>query len=214
MQHPRAAAGFTLIELMVVIGIIALLSVALLPRVIESQETAYKASDEAHMRWHYENFLGYKNKYKRSPRGGGSQFVLDPWVRDVCEHTEANFEKYWTPGLEDPNKFTLKEDIGIANIWKSLDDITSADTNYAGRAKAYLVGKIWSGTEPFMANDNEYGPAFNDQTINVLWGNGHVTQLLYDRDLQPLGYEGDGKENPPFEVGPDSPHEALAKLER
>lgn len=204
-------AGFTLIELMVVIGIIGLLAAALLPRIIESQETANSAADQANLRYHYATIVDYRTKYKRAPRGGGSQFVIDPWVRGLCEKTEANFDRYWTPGYDDPYKFELKEQ-GLEEIWQTLDDVQTTDTNYAGRAKEHLRGKFMSGKEALMSNDNEFGAVFLDQSINVLMGSGSVKVLNYDPDLIEYGYDGDGKETW-FEVGPDSPHPLLQKLE-
>ena len=210
MTNPRSA-GFTLIELMVVIAIISLLAVALLPQVVGSQEAANRAADQANLRYHYQLLFQYKDRYKHSPRGGGSQFVLDPWVRRVCEHTEQNFERYWTPGIEDDHPRVLREQ-GLDNIWQTVDDISSLDTHYAGRAAEHKRGKLWSGKEPLMSNDNEFGPAFLDQTIHVLMGDGSVKELFFDPDLMDAGYAGDGVEEW-FPVGADSPLELLQKLE-
>ena len=89
-------AGFTLIELMVVVTIIALLAVAILPELVKSQEIANQAADQGHLRWHFTTIVNYKTRYKSPPRGGGHKFVIDPWIRNVVEHTPQNLDRYFS----------------------------------------------------------------------------------------------------------------------
>lgn len=215
----RDARGFTLIEILVVVAIISLLAAVLLPNILGAQIRAHKTGDMANLRWHFQQIQEYVTRYRSIPRGSGHQFVLDPWVRGVMERTEANRDRYFTPGpaseqdsyyqelrLKDPER-----------IWREFDGLSSDDTQYAGR----LAGQkgVWrSGKSPLMANDNEFMPAFLDHTIHVLMGDGTVKVLLLDPDLIEYGFSGDAspddEPDKPFPVGPESPHPLLQKLEK
>lgn len=212
MSSP-SRAGFTLIELMVVIGIISLLVVFLAPRLLESKMATNIAADAGNLRWHYQQITEYKRKFRRWPRGGGHKFVLDTWVREVCEHTPENRDRYFTPGLMEEDEY-YQDEIRTRDprdLWKRLEDLSSQDTHYAGRAKGKYRG-MESGNEAWMANDNELGPAFQDGTINVLVGNGNVRQLLKRDQLQE--YWQDVYDEEGFPVGPDSPYPLLQDLEK
>ncbi len=211
MKNPQQ--GFTLIELLVVIGIISLLAVALLPQVIEGKTAANVAADQANLRWHYTTFTNYKNKMSRYPKGGGHKFILTPWVEGHVEHTEQNFDRYFSPQEDgDEHKDDLKEVQGVEAIWKSVDDLTSEDTHYAGRARAYKR-RMFSGKEIWMATDNEFGATYPDGTIVVLMGDGATKTLLRAKELKEFFPE-DVDEEFVFEVGPNCEHKGLAKLER
>ena len=209
MKKPQQ--GFTLIELLVVIGIISLLAVALLPQVIEGKTAANMAADQANLRWHYATFMNYKNKMTHYPKGGGHEFILRPWVEGMVEHTEQNFDRYFSPQEDgDERKDELKAD--VESIWKSVDDLTSEDTHYAGRAAEHKR-RMFSGKEIWMATDNEFGGTYPDGTIIVLMGDGATKKLLRAKQLKEY-YPEDIDEEFVFEVGPNSPHKGLAKLEK
>ncbi len=204
----NSRAGFTLIELLVVIGILGLLAAAILPDIFGAKVAGNKAADKANLKWHFEQYTHYQAKYKRMPTKSGHKFVLSPWVERVTERTLENMGRYFTPGL-DPAQKTVLIDEGIENIWKDFNAVSSDDTDYAGRNRK-IKGKLISGKEPLMANDNEYMSAFNDHTIHVLLGSGNVRELL-GLDLEKdYGFDLDGEDV--FEVGPASPHPLLQKL--
>ena len=205
-------SGFTLIEMLVVIGIISLLAVALLPNIIGAKESANKTADEFNLYRHYENITLYEQRYGHYPRGTGHQWVLDPWVRGVVEHTPQNMERYFTPGLSGGEVLALKEELDRGGaIWTDLESLTSLDTDYAGRDGRKRTGNIFSGNVPWMANDNEFGPAFTDGSINVLMGDGSIRTLYIDPDFLDYGWTVQRVEEP-FPVGPDSPHRLLQQL--
>ena len=206
------SSGFTLIEMLVVIGIISLLAVALLPNIVSGRAAANQTADAANLSWHYFNILDYERKYKHYPRGRGHQWVLDPWVRGVVERTPQNLEKYFTPGLSGDVIRDLKRELEeTGTVWSTADALTSLDTDYAGRDSSRRSGSIMSGKVPWMSNDNEFDPAFPDGSINVLMGDGVVRVLHIDPDFLGYGWTVE-KVAERFPVGPESPHPLLQQL--
>jgi prepilin-type N-terminal cleavage/methylation domain-containing protein len=206
--------GFTLIELMVVVTIIALLAVAILPELIKSTERANQAVDQANLRWHFTAFTNYKGRYKTPPRGGGHKFVIDPWVRGVVEHTPQNMDRYFSPqaiGDGDGRHEELKA-MDAEEYWKTQEELTTEDTNWAGLAVENKRG-MWSGKVIWMATDNENGNVYKDGSVVVLFGDGSAKTLFRDPDFIKLGYSPDMDEDDLIEVGPNSRHKLLQKLE-
>lgn len=212
MLRPNRSGGFTLIELLVVIAILGLLIATFAPDIFGSRTRARVAADQANLRWHYQQFEIYSQKHKSLPPYTGYKFVLAPWVKRTLQRTEQNFNRYWVPEITDPRKEELSQQ-DPEKIWTNFDDLRSDDTNYAGPGPDLIRRlRLGNGKLPIMSDDNEYGPAFEDYTINVLLGDGHVKELILD-DLTQYGFDPD-QEGTVFEVGAGSPHPLLQQLER
>ncbi|MCB9885224.1 MAG: type II secretion system protein [Planctomycetes bacterium] len=182
----RRNSGFTLIELMIVISIIGLLTAALLPRIRDSQVMAYITSDCANLQWQHGTLVTYKNKVGWLPGQDGHRFVLAPWVEGIVEHTEENFDRYFTPGRRenDATWISLRPSVqrGV-DPWPSLAGVTSADTSYAGRSKAHMTSREAGGNEAWLADDNEGGCSHADGTVNVLFYGGTVRTYSYPQQV-------------------------------
>lgn len=206
-------SGFTLIELTVVIFIIGLLFAAFAPDIFGMIGRGTKAANQANLKWHYSQLLEHNQRLKRLPKGSGHKFVLSPWVDRICERSEESFNRYFNPGLvaQDPTVTELRER-GIENIWKSLGEVRSYDTHYAGRdLKQLPKGRLFgSDNEILMADDNQGYWSHDDGTIQMLMAGGSVREIQVLELEEQFGFDADGEE--PFAVGPDSPHELLRKL--
>jgi prepilin-type N-terminal cleavage/methylation domain-containing protein len=207
--------GFTLIELLVVMSILSLLVVALLPMLATGQTEANKTADAANLRWHFQGFTAYKIQYRYPPRRGGSQFIIDPWVRRIVPRTKDSIDRYFSPTQAGDERWReLKEETELKDVWRDLDDITSEDTSYAGRARAHKKGMERS-EQAWMASDNEGMNHYEDGTIMVLMSDGIVRRLKRDPDLIDHGWpEGEDDQDFVYPVGPESPHPLLRKLDK
>lgn len=209
----RSHDGFTLIELMVVITIIALLSVAIIPNITGSIGVAQRTADTATLKWHHAALLSYKLRYKSLPRQGGHKFVLAPWIRGSVERTEANRERYFSSAIDsDTHVYDLRE-LSPEETWKDFDTLTSLDTHFAGRARE---GRrhMNSGKEIWMATDNEDGNTYRDGTVLMLFGDSTVRECLRDPHQLAIGAPADLDVEYSLDVGPNSPHPDLRKLRR
>lgn len=98
MKKNPLRAGFTLLEMMVVILIIGVLAAVLAPNVFEALGTAKTSACEMNMRRLYELLVQYKIKNNdRFPQDEGQKFILKLWGDGVCEHTEQNARRFFCP---------------------------------------------------------------------------------------------------------------------
>jgi prepilin-type N-terminal cleavage/methylation domain-containing protein len=214
----RSQSGFTLIELLIVISIIGTLAAVLLPRVLETRAAANASSDAFQLRnSHYTWLEVYKRAHNNGlPNKGGHKFVLSTWTSKLFDHTQENFDMYFSPGSRDGDSYyqelrgrlQLKDD-----PWLDIASTTSADTHYVGRAQKYMRSASQGAEEAWMATDNEGVWNFSDGTINILFNGGTVRSYSYP-DLERIyGLGPMDKDNPVVTYGPNSPIEECQKLD-
>ena len=213
----RSQSGFTLIELLIVISIIGTLAAVLLPRVLETRAAANASNDALQMRTHYTWFELYKRAHNNGlPNQGGYKFVLSTWTSKLFDHTQENFDMYYSPGTRDgdPHYQSQRELVQLKqDPMPDLQSTVSEDTHYVGRAKKYLSTATQGAEEAWMATDNEGVWNFSDGTINILFNGGTVRSYSYE-DLKRIYGLGDmNKAEPVLTYGPNSPIEECQKLD-
>ena len=90
--HPAThalRAGFTLLEMMVVIGIIGLLAAFLVPNIMQAMGQATVTAEQANMRELYTWLTMYKtNNDNGWPTATGQKFILQLWKSGTVERSE------------------------------------------------------------------------------------------------------------------------------
>lgn len=137
--HPAThalRAGFTLLEMMVVIGIIGLLAAFLVPNIMDAMGQASVTAEKANMRELATWMQMYKNSNNQSwPTGTGQKFILQLWKDGTVERSEKNAKRFFSAG-ENSTEYlaTLGMDPNETNVIEYLSDwdsIVPGHINYA-----------------------------------------------------------------------------------
>jgi len=134
--HPAThafRAGFTLLEMMVVIGIIGLLSAFLLPTVVESLGSATVAADEANMRELHRWLVMYQTANNGNlPTESGQKFILKLWKDSTIERSAKNAKRFFSAG-EGYDSYTglSPDEFPVEDYLTDWDSIGPGYINYA-----------------------------------------------------------------------------------
>jgi prepilin-type N-terminal cleavage/methylation domain-containing protein/prepilin-type processing-associated H-X9-DG protein len=207
----RRNLGFTLVELLVVIGILSVLFVVLLQALGGGQAAANEFACGARLRQVYTSIEAYKATHQRElPRGGGTEFLYNLWAS--LERTSSNRDLFFCPEIEgvDEHAQNLKK-MPLDDIWKTRQDFDSTSTHYAARAAAHKRS-MQSGREAWLADDNEGSMNHQTGATNVLWGDGNVNSFKKQDLIESGKWPAD---DPTFvlKVGEGSPIPELQKLD-
>lgn len=138
--HPAThalRAGFTLLEMMVVIGIIGLLAAFLVPNIMQAMGQATVTAEQANMRELYNWLTMYKNNNNQSwPTTTGQKFILQLWKDGTVERSEKNAKRFFSAG-ENSTEYLAAlgfdpEETDVLEYLTAWDSMGPGSINYAG----------------------------------------------------------------------------------
>lgn len=129
-------AGFTLLEMMVVIGIIGVLAAFLIPNIQDAMSNATVAAEQGNMREVYNWLTMYKNDNKQAwPTESGQKFILKLWKSGTCERSEKNAKRFFSAG-ENYTEYMATmglspDDMDVVEYLTDWDSVGPQYINYA-----------------------------------------------------------------------------------
>jgi prepilin-type N-terminal cleavage/methylation domain-containing protein len=212
-RRAARAAGFTLLELMVVILIISILATFLIPRIVSALERAEVTACQANLRAINQGLIEYRAKYSRLPTRSGVAFFASLISDKAWPAEKATSKQMTCPAVDQSVLTPAQEQLPIKDWYKDADQLDGGWSTYAGRDMKgeNALRKYPSSEEEAVVADDNDGGANHGTTTNVLWGNGIVFPLELI-DLQADGTIPPGDDIQFILVGPDSEVPALRKL--
>jgi prepilin-type N-terminal cleavage/methylation domain-containing protein len=138
--HPAThalRAGFTLLEMMVVIGIIGLLAAFLVPNIMQAMGQATVTAEQANMRELYTWLTMYKTNHDNGwPTATGQKFILQLWKDGTVERSEKNAKRFFSAG-ENSTEYLASlgfdpEETSVIDYLTDWDSLAPGAINYAG----------------------------------------------------------------------------------
>lgn len=182
LQSARIFAGFTLVELLVVIGIIALLIAILLPVLTRAKEAANSAKCLANLRSMAQAAILHANDHKgympvagatffptapsATPQGmGDSNMQRYSYFTDGSQQRPmglaGSFAKYIGQTVRTDSKAHLEADLNTGNIAKMFICPSDRDGGWLGFTIAEYTGGLWDGP----VSRQSY--AFNEAVLGI-----------------------------------------------
>ncbi len=207
LPNDDARAGFTLIEILVVVTIIAAIVGIAVPVYTNVQEQNRVATCQIYMRSIAMSIENYRDRFKRYPsEKSGIQFLLAPWKEKMVDHSEKTIRNmYISPG----DDFALNALGDWKETYGDIENIDPIVISYAGRnTKEYPLRRKNATSEIIActAAGRDGNEMVHKHSINIAYLDMNVSAI----DVNELPNQ-DPKE---FKVGPDSPLEQLTKLNK
>lgn len=209
MVPRRFKRGFTLIEMLVVMAIIATLAALILPMIFSSTETANRTQCTSNLKQVYFALLEYKDrkgKQRFFPRYDGKRFVASLYREGVLQDARVLI----CPSTDHENN--KGEDLGGPNS-DARAEVKRAWVSYAGRRNSpgspfsiqSAVSTNVSTTEIALVSDGmiqaDSGGTLtwefpHGSVVIVLYLDGHVDKLDVRNDLKDVKKIGEGATSP------------------
>jgi prepilin-type N-terminal cleavage/methylation domain-containing protein len=131
-----ARAGFTLLEMMVVIGIIGLLASFLIPNIVDAMGRASISAEQGNMREMQTWLQLYRNAHNQSlPTESGQKFILKLWKDGTIERSEKNAKRFFSAGENYTEYMAAQgldpDEISVIDYLSDWDAIEPGYINYA-----------------------------------------------------------------------------------
>ncbi|MBL8767321.1 MAG: type II secretion system protein [Planctomycetes bacterium] len=209
MQHDRRNRGFTLIEILVVIAIIASLIALAVPTLMGALENSRVTECKSNLRQIGQSmaiWMGRGSKSGYFPKESGVKFLLV--LNRDGQITGKDTKVFLCPGAKDQN--WTAEDSTMGSAYKDWDALDSTTISYAGRdTKNFPINQNRGNEEVIAADDNE-GRSNHKFAINYLYADWSVQEFDQVVDAREQGIT--IPEGGYLEIGPDSPLEMFKKL--
>jgi prepilin-type N-terminal cleavage/methylation domain-containing protein/prepilin-type processing-associated H-X9-DG protein len=139
----RVARGFTLIEILVVVAIIALLISILLPSLSKARELARGVACGTHMNQVFKGILFYTQQHADRLPNFGYNTDVEWWPAQIARHVSYQFALYACPSDLKPNLHYLRVRQGHASMVTAPGPgIVPVEISYSGSCDAIDQGKF------------------------------------------------------------------------
>lgn len=197
-RDPRAADGFTLVELLVVIGIIALLIGVLLPSIQTARAQSFAVVCRTNLRQIAVACQMYANDqkvyvgYQAGPPVIDRKAALFPYLKSGANNADTGTRQIWNC----PANFDLEHEasyginlnlnfVKIVRIRKWSETVAIVDGGIDDARRATLTTHCFPPSRPTASNAVRPNPRHRNASVNVAFADGHVDAMTMQAPFYP-----------------------------